>query len=77
MGSIVAQHLTGTSILSFAFLLLYKRRRYRDYVTGWTVRGSNPGRGKKKFFPLLQNAQDGLRVSAASYSVGADILSRK
>jgi len=48
----VAQHLTGIPILGFMFILLHKRRRYSDYATGWTVRGSNPDRGKRKFFPF-------------------------
>jgi len=52
MSSVVAQHLTAAPIFGFVFLLPHRRRRYSDYATGWTVRGSNSGTGKINIFPF-------------------------
>jgi hypothetical protein len=52
------------------FILLWgqgSKSRYSDYATGWTVRGSNPRRGKR--LSLLQNIQPSYGAHPASYSV--------
>ena len=45
-----------------------QRSLYNDCVTGWAIRGSNPGSGKK----FLQNVQTDSPAHRASYSKGAE-----
>jgi hypothetical protein len=47
---------------------------YTDQATGWTVRGSNPGRGND--FYLLENFQIGPKAHPPSYSMGTEVVAR-
>jgi hypothetical protein len=46
-------------------------RQYSDYITDWTVRGLNPGRGK---YFTFKNVQTGSGTLPASYSVSTRLL---
>jgi hypothetical protein len=46
---------------------LGQRSSYRDYGTGCTSRGSNPGKGQD--FSLLQNFQFGMKLNVRLYLV--------
>jgi hypothetical protein len=55
------------------FLLSVSSTFCQNYIY-WTVRGSNPGRGKR-FSSLLQTIQTGYGAHPTSYSMGRDVLS--
>jgi hypothetical protein len=62
----------------FYFYFCFHIRRgqcsqYDDWITGWMVWGSNPGRNKR--FSLLKNIQTGAGAQPASNSMNTAILS--
>jgi hypothetical protein len=50
--------------------------RYRDYNTGWTVRGSNVGKSEIRPIFIIQNNHTGSEDHPASYSIGTGVPSR-
>ena len=57
-----------------ALVLVASSSRYSDQATGWTIRGSNPGRGKRSF---LRNVQSASAVHSASYSLSTETPSEE
>jgi hypothetical protein len=45
---------------------------YSDWVTGWTIWGSNPGKGRILLY--FKNVQFGHEAHPAAYSVGTIFL---